>query len=80
MVKKVPSLTPDNLHAPLPETLVDAGIQTGPDTTAAKAAESAPDPFAHVGDPHWGQGGRYIVVDGQRVPAPLTDDTEATHG
>ena len=42
--------------------------------------ETAPDPFTHVGDPHWGQGGRYIVVDGQRVPAPLTNDTEAKHG
>ncbi len=74
MVKKVPSLTPDNLHAPLPETLLDAGI---PVETAQPVAS---DPFAHVGDQHWGQGGRYIVVDGQRVPAPLTDDTEANHG
>ena len=21
-------------------------------------------------DPHWGKGGRYVVIDGQRVPAP----------
>ena len=39
------------------------------------------DPFAHVGDAHWGIGGRYIVgEDGKRVPAPLTPDTEANHG
>lgn len=23
----------------------------------------------HVGDAHWGKGGRYVVIDGQRVPA-----------
>lgn len=37
--------------------------QTGPVAPA--------DPFAHVGDEHWGKGGRYIVgADGKRVPAP----------
>lgn len=31
----------------------------------------APDPFAHIGDPHWGKGGRYVVdpATGKRVPA-----------
>lgn len=30
------------------------------------------DPFAHVGDEHWGKGGRYIVdpATGKREPAP----------
>lgn len=33
------------------------------------AAEA--DPFRHVGDPHWGQGGDYRIdpATGQRVPA-----------
>lgn len=57
-----------------------AGTQIGtflPDSGSAQPA------FAYVGDAHWGQGGRYIVVDGQRVPAPpidLTNPMEATHG
>ncbi len=64
------------------ETTTDVpgdGVQIGtflPDAGANPA-------FSHVGDPHWGQGGRYIVVDGQRVPAPpidLTNPMEATHG
>lgn len=24
----------------------------------------------HVGDKYWGKGGRFVVVDGKRVPAP----------
>ncbi len=38
--------------------------------------------FAHVGDPYWGQGGRYIVgADGKRVPAPaITESEENNHG
>lgn len=46
----------------------------------AKAAEQKPvrhDPFQHVGDPHWGKGGRYVVdkTTGQRVPdAPPADN------
>ena len=41
-----------------------------------------PDAFAHVGDAHWGQGGRYIVgEDGKRVPAPvITESEENNHG
>ena len=39
----------------------------------------APDPFAHQGDEHWGTGGRFVVEDGKRVPAPVTTDTEADH-
>jgi hypothetical protein len=23
----------------------------------------------HVGDEHWGKGGRFVVIDGKRVPA-----------
>lgn len=47
--------------------------------TVANASSPAatPDPFAHQGDGHWGTGGRYIVVDGKRVPAPVTHETEA---
>lgn len=27
------------------------------------------DPFTHIGDEHWGRGGRYVVdADGRRVP------------
>lgn len=40
--------------------------------------ENPPDPFAHIGDPHWGRGGRYVVnSDGQRVPA-IPEDAVAT--
>lgn len=43
--------------------------------------EAGVDPFAHVGDAHWGKGGRYIVgADGNRVPAPLINEMEAEHG
>ncbi len=31
-------------------------------------------------DPHWGKGGRYIVVDGKRVPAPPIEETAAPAG
>ena len=44
--------------------------------------DAATDAFAHVGDPYWGQGGRYIVgEDGKRVPAPvITESEENNHG
>ena len=39
------------------------------------------DPFAHIGDAHWGIGGRYIVgEDGKRVPAPVINEMEVNHG
>lgn len=30
-----------------------------------------------TGDEHWGKGGRYIVVDGKRVPAPVEQPEKA---
>jgi hypothetical protein len=40
-----------------------------------KTASPAAQDF--TGDEHWGKGGRYIIVDGKRVPA-LDPDTVAT--
>lgn len=62
---------------PLPPD-APSGSGAAPVETTATGAPPA-DPFAHVNDAHWGQGGRYIVVDGQRVPAPATDTTEVDH-
>lgn len=45
--------------------------QSPPDGGAAETFKPA-----HQGDEHWGKGGRYVVIDGKRVPAP-PDDTEA---
>ena len=43
--------------------------------------DAGTDPFAHIGDAHWGIGGRYIVgEDGKRVPAPVINEMEANHG
>lgn len=41
------------------------------------AATVVAEPFkpAHLGADHWGRGGRFVMVDGKRVPAP-PDDTE----
>ena len=34
-----------------------------------------PGPFTHIGDTHWGKGGRYVVdANGRRVPAPAIAD------
>lgn len=40
--------------------------------TAVPVAADPTDPFAHVGDPHWGQGGSYETdpVSGARRPVP----------
>jgi hypothetical protein len=35
--------------------------------------EAVPPEPSFVGDEHWGKGGSYIVVNGQRVPAPAED-------
>lgn len=56
----------DPTSAPLPESLVHKpGLTWG-------EAVTAPDPFAHVGDPSWGKGGSYVIdpETGARVPAP----------
>ena len=63
----------DPLTQPLPGTRVAAVIDTG------MAPADSPDPFAHVGDEHWGSGGRYIVDgNGKRVPAPADPATPVT--
>ena len=36
--------------------------------------QAAPD---FTGDEHWGKGGRYIVVDGKRTPAPAEQPEQA---
>lgn len=38
--------------------------------------KDASDPFAHQGDPYWGQSGRYVVIDGQRQPVAAAEPTE----
>ncbi|WP_153117370.1 hypothetical protein [Rhodocyclus tenuis] len=49
-----------NTTAPLPKSLV----------------QGADEALAHAGDEYWGQGGRYVVVDGKRLPAPIDEVTE----
>lgn len=46
--------------------------QSSPDGASAE-------PFKpeHLGAANWGQGGRFVMVDGQRVPAPPESDTAA---
>lgn len=38
-------------------------------TKAVNPADLATHQPAHAGDAHWGKGGRYVVIDGKRVPA-----------
>ena len=42
-------------------------------TPTAEQPAAVPDPFAHVGDEHWGKGGSYVTdpKTGKRVPAPV---------
>ena len=66
--------------SPVPGTVEETAAPPGEGIQAADAQETVSDPFAHVNDEHWGKGGRFIVVDGQRVPAPVNDSTEEHHG
>lgn len=50
-----------------------------PESAALRQVPQQINPFAHVGDAHWGKGGRFVVgADGKREP--VTTDTEAEHG
>ncbi|MCB1908810.1 MAG: hypothetical protein KDH15_15700 [Rhodocyclaceae bacterium] len=44
--------------------------QTPPAPTPDKKKAKPHDPFAHVGDEHWGKGGSYVIdpASGKRVP------------
>lgn len=48
------------------------------DPTPQQPAAGAP-AFAHIGDEHWGRGGRYVVdpATGRRQRAPETDESDA---
>lgn len=47
---------------------------------AVPVAADPSDPFAHVGDPHWGQGGSYEIdpVSGARRPMPAAPPESVT--
>lgn len=76
--------------APLPEdpaAQVAGTVEADPNSPIPGTVEAIippVDPFAHLGDEHWGKGGCYVVgADGKRAPAPetpVTNKLEADHG
>ena len=95
MAKRPPGVpssseTPDlQIGSPVSAVIVTGTVAADPNSPIPGVLEETmPDPFAHVGDAFWGQGGRYVVDgDGKRTPAPvapefppLTTKPEATNG
>lgn len=65
--------TKRDASAPTDSSSPDAPVPVPDPAPAAAAVQeaTAPDPFAHVGDEHWGKGGSYVIDStGKRVPAP----------